>query len=617
MELTKAIDSLDFDKLNFEIKRTIKRSAKDMVQLGYMLRRMMEQKLYLNQYSCFDEYLSGELHMDYTMASRFIGANKKYAASTGMEIAKKWEDYSQSVLIEMLNMPPELEEQVTPDMTVKQVREIKRQEKRKSEKMRVDARGFRDAPHCAACGTKLKAERHVLPQECPVCGQMQDWEQYLKDFLILDSEELPPDVQDAEFRELPAEPEKVATSQLCEEKILHDKDWFIRQYVEIMHSETDELLDICRKERNNSDRAKAIQKHIAPYGCRATHCSEYSFSFGSFARGLDFQVGEEKQHLTYRELAAGLLKILEEQENKTGEELRSAYGLLKSEYPEDSLIAIAGCGNKHDCFSCAQDCNIRQQERYCRYAPMGNPFSCTTMKVMENLKEEMGDKCQFINNDLANHTAGSKEASPCCENCTELCGYRCQRSAGRKIEHLEDPETETGLPEVKDVVQPVRDILQAEQKLLNDYLEVGYLSEKTVDRQKIIVAALAAMVCDLESTTDPEPDSQPELPILKNNDQRKEWLGNYRDWGLWYRDKNLDVNYYKYDFSDGSRLIVEEYLQRAQYWDPKKLYDEHHYHLLEKDRKGYNGTLFDNRYCHSADSETYLVEFLKNLQKNR
>ncbi len=496
MELTKAIDSLDFDKLNFEIKRTIKRSAKDMVQLGYMLRRMMEQKLYLNQYSCFDEYLSGELHMDYTMASRFIGANKKYAASTGMEIAKKWEDYSQSVLIEMLNMPPELEEQVTPDMTVKQVREIKRQEKRKSEKMRVDARGFRDAPHCAACGTKLKAERHVLPQECPVCGQMQDWEQYLKDFLILDSEklpaeELPPDVQDAEFRELPVEPEKVATSQLCEEEILHNKDWIIGQYVKIMHSEADELLGICRKERNNSDRAKAIQKHIAPYGCHSTSCSEYDFSFHGFSGGMDFRIGNEKQHLKYGALVKGLMKILEEQEQ----------------------------------------------------------------------------------------------------------------------------ENETGLPEENDIVRPVKDILQTERKLLDDYLEIGDLPEKTVDRQKIIVAALAAMVCDLEFTTDPEPDSQPELPILKNNDQRKEWLDNYRDWGLWYQDKNLDVNYYKYDFSDGSRLIVEEYLQRAQYWDPKKFYDEHHYHLLEKDRKGYNGTLFDNKYCHSAESETYLVEFLKNLQK--
>lgn len=51
---------------------------------------------------------------------------------------------------------------------------------------------------------------------------------------------------------------------------------------------------------------------------------------------------------------------------------------------------------------------------------------------------------------------------------------------------------------------------------------------------------------------------QPELPTLKNKDQRKEWLSNYKAWGLWYRDENIDVNYYKFDFDDGSRLVVAE-----------------------------------------------------------
>ena len=52
---------------------------------------------------------------------------------------------------------------------------------------------------------------------------------------------------------------------------------------------------------------------------------------------------------------------------------------------------------------------------------------------------------------------------------------------------------------------------------------------------------------------------QPELPLLKNNDQRKEWLQNYQSWGLWYEDKNIGCRYYKYDFECGAKLIVEEY----------------------------------------------------------
>lgn len=108
---------------------------------------------------------------------------------------------------------------------------------------------------------------------------------------------------------------------------------------------------------------------------------------------------------------------------------------------------------------------------------------------------------------------------------------------------------------------------------------------------------------------------QPELPAMKNNDQRKEWLKNYREWGLWYRDEHIDVNYYKYDFSDGSRLIVEEYPQRERYWTKDKS-SEYFFHLLEKKRQKYDHkSTYDVQYMHAPDSETYLVDFLKKLQK--
>ena len=109
---------------------------------------------------------------------------------------------------------------------------------------------------------------------------------------------------------------------------------------------------------------------------------------------------------------------------------------------------------------------------------------------------------------------------------------------------------------------------------------------------------------------------QPELPVFKNNDQRKKWLKEYKSWGLWYRDENIDVNYYKYDFSDGSRLVVAEYPKRRMYWKPNEFADEHYYHLLEKNRTYYGSDkTFEQPYMHGTDSETYLVEFLKNLQK--
>lgn len=117
-----------------------------------------------------------------------------------------------------------------------------------------------------------------------------------------------------------------------------------------------------------------------------------------------------------------------------------------------------------------------------------------------------------------------------------------------------------------------------------------------------------------EEDQNPECEEQLVLPVLKNNDQRKDWLSRYKEWGLWYKDENIDVNYYKYDFSDGSRLIVAEYPQRYEYWNDKRS-DEHYYHLLEKSKKNYGGKAYDEQYRHQIDSETYLIEFLKNMQK--
>ncbi|MDE5818343.1 MAG: hypothetical protein K2I07_03345 [Lachnospiraceae bacterium] len=110
---------------------------------------------------------------------------------------------------------------------------------------------------------------------------------------------------------------------------------------------------------------------------------------------------------------------------------------------------------------------------------------------------------------------------------------------------------------------------------------------------------------------------QPELPDLKNADQRKAWLADYKSWGLWYYDEHIDVNYYKYDFSDGSRLIVAEYPQRQEYWS-SKIADEYHYHLLEKGKKRkYDNKPYDEKFRAHYDNETHLIEFLKDLKMGK
>lgn len=163
----------------------------------------------------------------------------------------------------------------------------------------------------------------------------------------------------------------------------------------------------------------------------------------------------------------------------------------------------------------------------------------------------------------------------------------------------------------------IREYLEEEEKTLRDYLECDGLPERTILRQQLKVAGLRIirnLVKDVLETE--EETTQPELPRLKNNEERKEWLENYQDWGLWYRDERLDVNYYKYDFEDGSRLVAAEYPKREGYWN-KEPRDEHFFHFLKKNKKKYASLneVYDEKFRNETDSITSLVEFLKEIQK--
>lgn len=139
-----------------------------------------------------------------------------------------------------------------------------------------------------------------------------------------------------------------------------------------------------------------------------------------------------------------------------------------------------------------------------------------------------------------------------------------------------------------------------------------------VRKQKLLVGALEGMISDLDTVDIPETE-QTELPVFRNNDQRKEWLRNYQEWGLWYEDKNIGVRYYKYDFENGARLIAEEYTRPATEWYGE--YISSFLHLVGGPEPPKNGCVSKWQrhevYDRFQNNETELVEFLKFVQKER
>lgn len=135
----------------------------------------------------------------------------------------------------------------------------------------------------------------------------------------------------------------------------------------------------------------------------------------------DEELEKVTQQTTVREIRAM---------KKKQEEPKSFFGFPKTVRPEGSLITTPGCGDgKYTCFSCARPCGIRQEERYCRTAPLGNPFPCTRMGEEKRLDIEDGlfsEKCQHLHPELAPIREGDKELTPCCLTCEhKTCFFRC------------------------------------------------------------------------------------------------------------------------------------------------------------------------------------------------
>ena len=173
------------------------------------------------------------------------------------------------------------------------------------------------------------------------------------------------------------------------------------------------------------------------------------------------------------------------------------------------------------------------------------------------------------------------------------------------IRATEEPMTE---------LQIAQDELERAKKLLNDGLKCDVdENDIHIRRLKIKVCALASYVCDLDDIVNPPKPEQPELPLLKNNDQRAAFVDAYETWPLWIETKQTGERYYRYDLEDGTSMVVKVYHARifdgyasgsyeAKYHDG---YGRHEYYLLR-----------DGKFFRDCDTNrSLLIEKLKEIQK--
>ena len=131
------------------------------------------------------------------------------------------------------------------------------------------------------------------------------------------------------------------------------------------------------------------------------------------------------------------------------------------------------------------ECGIRQKDRWCVEAPCGNPFPCE-IRDLDEIRELVGDACEFVNHNLAYHRAGDGEPSPCCKHCKNPCEYICGRAMraldqeperlAAKVQQNEEICCEDSSGEELEEVatsQPEEDTEPTDMGLLREMLEKG------------------------------------------------------------------------------------------------------------------------------------------------
>lgn len=510
---------IDYDQAKNFIATSIKDIARSFVKIGYYLKYIKEKELYKEDgYQDIWEFAFDTYGISRSTASRYIAINDRFSEHGNSPVlAAAYQDYSKCKLQEMLYLTDEQIENVTPEMTVKEIREIRK-------------KPTEYAQQCIESFAKYLIEK------------LNDW--FLEDF-----DNRVSDVISAE-------------KSLKEYLLLGRSCWEFKN----------QNRELCR--------IRLFEDYIQLWLCWGSPSpfGEYEwFYLTSSIKNMWNVVSLEKSQAKETELAKCI----------TG---KSSSGFCEAAAYCDEPVQC--------CAACKKDCNIRcgwlEECATSHKNIVANETMCVTVKeeVSSEYSEELSHE-EIIPAEIEGQVKISDYEGIIPEGMTIVCKER-----------------------EKEEITP-QSVLKEETEKLNEWLSAfeGEEHPSFVIRQKIIVDALNKTVITQSE--------QPEFPILKNNEQRKQWLNNYKEWGLWYEDSNTGASFYKYDFENGARLIAETYKHRNDYARTEYMGTEFefcYFHLVggpEPPRTKYGCGKWTRHetYNRNADNITELVEFLKAVQK--
>ncbi|MDY5882087.1 MAG: hypothetical protein SPJ65_01985 [Roseburia sp.] len=118
----------DWMEMKDKLRRELLSVRQSFVRIGYMLRQVEDQKLYEKDgYKSVAEFAQKELSLHPTTTSRFMEINREYSVDGYSErLDEKYMDFGRSQLEEMLKLPEDDRQMITPQTPREDIRELKR-----------------------------------------------------------------------------------------------------------------------------------------------------------------------------------------------------------------------------------------------------------------------------------------------------------------------------------------------------------------------------------------------------------------------------------------------------------------------------------------------------------
>ena len=112
-----------------DIRNRLEETAENFVVIGYRLKQIRDSKVYQREYESLVEFAQKEYNLSSTVVYRLIKINDEFSENgNSMQIAGRYRGYGYSKLQEMLYLTEEQREEVTEGMTVKEIRQMRKEE---------------------------------------------------------------------------------------------------------------------------------------------------------------------------------------------------------------------------------------------------------------------------------------------------------------------------------------------------------------------------------------------------------------------------------------------------------------------------------------------------------